>query len=35
MFGEFSLFVNLALGGIVCIPSLIYLKYNSTSTLPK
>jgi len=35
LFGELSPFVNLALGGLVCIPSLIYLKYNNTSTRPK
>ena len=33
MFDGFSSLFNLALGGLVCIPNLIYLKYNITSEL--
>jgi len=35
LFGEFSPFVNLALGGLVCLPNFIHLKYNITPELPK
>jgi len=35
LFGKFSPFVNLALGGLVCVPNFTYLKYNVTSEIPK
>ena len=35
LFGEFFLLFNLALGGLVCLPNFIYLKYKVTSELAK